>query len=51
MAMILFTPSVTCCDDSVAPEMLRMSLPTCSGLALDLPTNCASQLGDLISPP
>src|SRR5437764_10921338 len=51
MAMILLMPSVTCCEESVAPEMLRMSLPTCSALAFDLPTNCASQLGLLISPP
>ena len=50
-AKILLTPSVTCMDDNVAPEMLRMSLPTLSGLALVLPTNCDSQLGLRTSPP
>ena len=38
-------------EDKVAPEMLRMSLPTLSGLALVLPTNCDSQLGLRTSPP
>jgi len=38
-------PSVTCRDDSVAPEILRMSSSSSSGLLTVLPTNWSLQSG------
>ena len=38
-------------EDSVAPEIFRMSWPTFNALALLLPTNCATQLSSRTSPP
>src|SRR5262249_62163649 len=51
LASTRFTPSVTCAEDKVAPEIFLMSPPTLRGLLLVLPTNCASQPGSRTSPP